>query len=249
MNGLAIHVDGRPQATTKSRRPSDSFALKAGRVARLLLLHPQRAWQVQQLAREGQISIGLASRAKRTLIEQAYAEDRDGLIALRDPRALLQSWEARYSAPVSRMSLYVMQDVAEAEWAAAQWCKLQGVEYALADFSGAWRVAPMVRYKQACIYVHASAHRDVVADLGQALGAKPAETGSNFVIGVTEDEAVFWAAQAVDGVRVLSPLQLYLDLRSQPGRGQEAAGEILRRALEPAFAQFGSTGTPESTRK
>ena len=50
------------------------------------------------------------------------------------------------------------------------------------------------------------------------------------------DAAVFTDAREVDGVRVISPLQLYLDLRALAGRGEDAAQEILEKQLHPLLA-------------
>jgi len=234
--GLVVHIDGRPNVVPDTRPLVGLFSPKASRVARLLLEQPQRGWQVQELARAARISLGLASRAKHALLEQGYAEERAGRVVLRDADALLAAWVAAYRPRVRRTQLYVMDEAARAEAAAAAWCEREGVEYGLAEYSGAWRLAPMVRYRQACVCVRLSASRDVLAELAAALDARPAETGSNVALLATDDEAVFMGARAVDGVRVLAPVQLYLDLMAQPGRGQEAAAELRRRALEPAFA-------------
>jgi len=40
----------------------------------------------------------------------------------------------------------------------------------------------------------------------------------------------------LDGVKVVSPLQLYLDLMKLSGRGKDAAEEVFDRELRPPFA-------------
>jgi len=235
--GLVVHVDGRPNVTPDTRPLSSPFTPKASRVARLLLGQPGRTWQVQELAREGRISLGLAFKAKDTLIEQGYVEEREGRVALRDARALLDAWAPAYKPPARRSQLYVMDEPARAEEAVATWCECQRVEYGLAEFSGAWRLAPMVRYKQACVCVRESASHDIFADLMKALDAKPVESGSNLTVLVSFDESVFFDSREAEGIHVLSPVQLYLDLATQRGRGREAADELLRRVLEPSFEQ------------
>ncbi len=234
---LVVHVNGRPNVAPDTRPLSNPFTPKASRVARLLLGQPGRTWQVQELAREGGISLGLAFKAKDALIEQGYVEEREGRVALRDARALLDAWASAYKPHARRSQLYVMDEPARAEEAVATWCDRQRVEYGLAEFSGAWRLAPMVRYKQACVYVRESASRDILADLMKALDAKPAETGSNLAILVSSDESVFFDSREAESICVLSPVQLFLDLATQRGRGKEAADELLRRVLDPSFEQ------------
>lgn len=234
-DGLVIHVTGRPNVAPDTRALLNPFAAKASRVARVMLIQPGRAWQVQELAREAKISLGLAFKSKDALIEQGYAEEREHGIAVRDPRALLDAWRAAYVSPARRSQYYVMDDTASAEAAVARWCDQHRADYGLADFSGAWRLAPMVRHKQASICVRESPSSDILASMISAVSAKPVETGSNLAISITSDEAVFFDAREVDGLRVLSPVQLYLDLHAQRGRGEEAGNELLRRVLEREF--------------
>jgi hypothetical protein len=46
---------------------------------------------------------------------------------------------------------------------------------------------------------------------------------------------VLYQSRTIDGIAVVSPLQLYLDLRKQPGRGEEAAQEILKQEIMPTW--------------
>jgi hypothetical protein len=218
------------------RAPDESFAtlpdlwqhcFDSRQRSELLWRHPQDLAAMPAAGR-----IGLAFKAKDALIEQGYVVEREGRVALRDGRALLDAWAAVYQPPMRRTQLYIMDEVDHAELAVAKWCKRHRTEYGLAEYSGAWRLAPMVRYKQASLCLGESASRDVLAELMKALDAKPVETGSNLVILTTSDESVFFDAREAEGVRVLSPVQLYLDLATQRGRGKEAADELFRRVLQ-----------------
>lgn len=240
-NGLVVHVEGRPNVAPDTRPLLDPFATKSSRIARVLLSQPGRAWHVQALAAAAQVSIGLASKAKSTLIEQGYAQERDGLVELRDAHALLEAWCAAYKAPVRRKSLFVMTDIARAETAVAEWCESHRIQYGLAEFSGAWRLAPMVRYMQASVCVHASATDDFLPPLLNSIEAKPVDSGSNLAILVTSDDALFHDAREVGGIRVLSPIQLYLDLRANRGRGWEAAEELMRKEIQPQLLEAAKT--------
>jgi hypothetical protein len=61
------------------------------------------------------------------------------------------------------------------------------------------------------------------------------DSGANVVLVVPEDPFVLYQSRTIDGIAVVSPLQLYLDLRKQPGRGEEAAQEILKREIMPTW--------------
>ncbi len=68
------------------------------------------------------------------------------------------------------------------------------------------------------------------------LDAREVDTGANCTLWITDDPAVFTDAREFDGVKVVSPLQLYLDLKVLAGRGEDAAQEILERELQPLLA-------------
>lgn len=240
-DGLAVHIQGRPNAAPDTRPLLDPFAAKSSRIARVLLAHPERSWHVKALAAAAQVSIGLASKAKNALIEQGYAQEREGQVELRDAHAMLEAWRAAYKAPVQRHSLFVLNEIDRAELAVAEWCQAHRIQYGLAEFSGAWRLAPMVRYKQASVCVRASATDDLLPRLLKSVEAKPVESGSNLAILVTSDDALFYDAREAGGIRVLSPIQLYLDLHSNPGRGREAADELMRVAIRPGLKEVSKT--------
>jgi len=226
--GLFIHVEGRKNPHRVTRKAVDPFAAKSSRLTRVLLSDPARGWQVQELAEETEISLGLASRVKRKLTDEAFAEVRDGLLFVRDPRALLKAWAEAYELP-KRRSFYVMEDVKCAENRIAKWGDETESRYALTAFSGAWRVAPMVRQEVLSVYVETQA--DNYSHLTEHLGAKSVDSGANLLLWVPADEYVFYGSRTVGGLNVVSSLQLYLDLLHLPGRGEEAAEEILDKEI------------------
>lgn len=88
----------------------------------------------------------------------------------------------------------------------------------------------MVRYNRSVIYVESDT-RQLTAELG----LKPVSTGANLIVSTPFDSVVFYGLQEVSGVSVASPIQLYLDLIGESGRGEEAAQEILEKAIKPTW--------------
>lgn len=229
--GLFIHIHGHRNARPDTRPTVDVFAAKSSRIIRVLLTHPKRGWQVQALAAEAQVSLGLASKTKCALVEQALAEERDGLLYPRQPEQLLREWSKRYSASRSkRVALFTLDKLQDAEQRIMEWCRTRSIRCALTQFSGAWRLAPMVRYNRSVIYVESDTHQ-----LTAELGLKPVSTGANLVVSAPFDSFVFYDQREVSGVSVVSPIQLYLDLIGESGRGEEAAQEILEKAIKPTW--------------
>lgn len=230
--GLFIHVSGRPNRRTSTKTAVNPFLKKSSRIVRAILTHPDRAWQVQQLAKEADVSMGLVSKVKNTLLEEAYLEERDHLLHLRDPGKLLQMWAARYRPSIKWLQLFAISRPPETEERLGEWCHANGVSYALTQLSAAWRYSPMVRYDKTVAYVDWKVIADSsLPSLLEHLGAKEVDTGVNCLLWITDDPAVFTDTREINGVKVVSPLQLYLDLKILPGRGEEAAQEILENEL------------------
>ena len=91
----------------------------------------------------------------------------------------------------------------------------------------------MVRYDKSVAYVEGNLeHGSKLKSLLEHLDAKEVDTGANCTLWITDDPAVFTDAKEFDGVNVVSPLQLYLDLKVLAGRSEDAAREILERELQ-----------------
>ncbi len=233
--GFFLQVEGRKPVRAARQAEIDPFAIKSSRIARVLLGSPKRGWQLQELADEAQVSIGLVAKVKRALLDQAFVEERERHLHLRDPKGLLDAWATAYESSGERVAIYVMQKAGEAERRIARWCAEKAVRVALTDMAGAWRLAPSVRYQQSTVYVESKDDVDVVNDLVEHLGARRVDSGANLVLVPPKDPYVFYQSRKVDDIDVASPLQLYLDLRKQPGRGEEAAQEILKREIMPTW--------------
>jgi hypothetical protein len=90
----------------------------------------------------------------------------------------------------------------------------------------------MVRYDKSVVYIDKKVESE--ANLKALFGhidAREVDTGANCTLWITDDPAVFSDAKEVDAVMVVSPLQLYLDLKALAGRGEDAAQEILEKEL------------------
>lgn len=234
-SGLFIHIAGKPNRPTISKAVNP-FSKRSSRIVRALLTHPRKGWQVQQLAREADVSLGLVSKVKTTLLEDAYLEERERLLFVRDGVKLLQGWSAEYRPHVKRVQLFAIPRPNEIEKRLAEWCRANKVTYALTQLAAAWRYSPMVRYDKSVAYIERKLETDnKLKSLLEHLDAKEVETGANCILWITDDPAVFTDSKEFDGVKAVSPLQLYLDLMALSGRGQDAAEEVFERELRPLF--------------
>ena len=223
--------DNYPKPESEIGRLKSLFAIKSSRVVRLLLENPERVWRVQEIAEDAYVSIGLAYKVKERLLDmEMVIQDQNGVM-LKDPESLLREWTTKYSYRKSRsLPFYADGSVSELEAELGRYCIRNTIDYAFTLFSGAERVAPFSRYVRGFAYVKL----DPVA-VAEGLGWKPVDSGANFTLLAPFDESLMWNTQLVDGDRVVSDLQLYLDLASYKGRGEEAASFLFEQRIKPKW--------------
>ena len=60
---------------------------------------------------------------------------------------------------------------------------------------------------------------------------KEVESGPNVNILSPYDEGVFYDMKGIQGVKIISPVQIYLDLKGIRGRGEEVAETLLNKEI------------------
>jgi hypothetical protein len=219
-----------PDAAVRKRELRPLHSPKAERVLRVPLNAGSRAWKMQHLAREAHVSLGQVANVKRLLLDREWAESAADGLRLRSPGdavlPLLTGWASSCRAERNRAQQYdTMQTPPEIE---AELCSNHAV--ALTALSGAVRLAPAVRYQRVTAYVEGD-----TAGAAGSVGLRRVTGGGNVVLLIPYDEGVFHGGRVVDGVRVISPVQLYLDLAGIKGRGEKAAQPILHDVIKPLW--------------
>jgi hypothetical protein len=222
---------GAPNPRIERRSLRSIFSPKASRILRVLLEQPKRRWKVQDLAVEAKVSLGLVPKVKERLLDLEYAREEEKGLSLSRHEELLRRWSASYSYLKSQsVDSYGSGGPGVLEQQLVQYCRSKGIRYGLALFSGAGRVAPFARYLRGFAYVDADP--GVVAS---ALGWKPVPSGANFTLLRPFDEGLWYGSKEMNEEMVMSDVQLYLDLASFKGRGEEAAEAILEQRLRPQW--------------
>lgn len=214
------------------RRPLRSlFSPKASRAIRVLFESPNQFWQVQKLARESRVSLGLAAKVKQRLLDLEYAREGSEGTTLGKPEELLRAWANKIVQEKSIVvGVYAPGEPTAIEQALSKFCENEGIRYALTQFSGAARVAPFTRYNRGSAYVDLDP-KSVV----QRLGWKAVDTGANFALPWPFDDGIWYGTRQVDHDWVVSDIQLFLDLMQSKGRGEEAATSLLEQRLRPSW--------------
>jgi len=186
---------------------------------------------MQDLADEAQVSLGQASNVKKLLDSRELIEKTEGGFTLREPFSILSEWSRNYAFRKNRtMDFYSLKSIPEIEAQIAEVCKRNKISYALTGFSGAARFASAVRYQRVMAFV--DAEEDQLLKLFEF---KEVGSGANVTLLMPYDAGVFYGVTKKEGIRVVSPVQLYLDLMGFKGRGEEAANALLEEVIRPLW--------------
>lgn len=225
-----IENEGKPNRFAEKRDIRSLYSPKASRVLRVLLLNPKKSWKTQELANEAKVSLGQVANVKKLLADREWISETDSGILLSRPSDLLTEWSENYSYEKNEVyDYYSLKQPSDIENELAAYCDNNNIEYALTGFSGANRTAPSVRGQRVMAYV------SVIDDgLENALNLKKVASGANVTLFVPYDEGVFYG-NGKNNIRIVSPVQLYLDLKNYRGRGEEAAETIRNQVIEKTW--------------
>lgn len=226
-----IQIKGNPNPFKNGKKLKSLFSPKSSRVLRAMLINPGKRWYVRDLAQEVDVSLGQVSNVKKRLLDYEFIIEEKKKFKLTQPEKLLQRWTGNYSyAKSSLTNFYSLQAPREFEINFSQYCRAQSLVYAFTLFSGAARIAPFVRYNRVFAYAPTFPQ-----NAQEELQLKPVQTGANITILTPYDEGLLYGLQSISGEEVVCDLQLYLDLKSYGGRGNEAAEMILEKRLKPKW--------------
>ncbi|MEW6054589.1 MAG: type IV toxin-antitoxin system AbiEi family antitoxin [Nitrospirota bacterium] len=228
-----IFVDrsGRSNPFPVMRISKSVFSPKSSRILRVLLADPSKRWFVEGLSQEAGISIGLTSRVKQALLAEEWIKEENKSFYLVKPEEMLSQWVSNYSYQKNQsFSYYSRLSENQLEAAIKKECEQRKYRYGLALFSGAKKVAPFVRFMRLFCYIDGN-----IEDIEKTLQLKKVQTGTNITLLQPYDQGIFYRLQNIQGVSVVSDIQLYLDLKSYKGRGEEAAQAIFEQRIKPIW--------------
>jgi len=203
------------------------YAPKSSRVLRVLLMRASESWKTQALSREAGVSIGQVANVRKLLRDREWIAESDPGFKLTNPQRLLAAWSENYTFRKNVVrDFYSLKGQEEVEEDLARACEQLDVPYAFSGFSAARRVAPAVRGQRVMAYVST-----ISEGLLQRAGLKEVASGANVSLMVPYDEGVYYKARQVDSLKVVCPVQLYLDLKGDKGRGEEAAEAVWKQEL------------------
>lgn len=228
---IYIEKQGNPNLFAEKRDLRTLYSPRAQRILRVLLSGPGKSWKTRELSEEARVSLGQVSNVRKLLADREWIRTEPDGFLLSDPEALLHEWGENYSTRKNRIrDFYTLKSVPEFEAGLASICAQEGLAYALTGFSAAGRLAPAVRRQKVHAYLEEAG--TVLASL---LGMKEVPSGANVSLLTPYDEGVFYGTREIDSIRIVSPVQIYLDLLGLRGRGEEAAAALLEEVIRPQW--------------
>ena len=205
------------------------FSPKASRVVRILLVYPQKEWSILGLSEEAETGFGHTYRLVRTLIKMGLCRKTEtNRIKASNTGELLSRWATYHNFALLNdvKAYYSTEKDFDGFLKKLSSAVSRDRNYALTLHAGATLVAPYVRPANVHIYVDVEEE----SEWEKRLDLQLIELGGNVFLVKPYDEGVFYGVQEVRGLRVVSNVQLYVDLYNYPARGREAA-EHLRKEL------------------
>jgi len=220
----------------EKRKRRDPFSDKASLILRELLKSPGRHWGVRELAGKIVLDPGYVSRMAKSLAESGYVARVNRKLRIRSSREILSDWVRAYSLKKNDHNRFFVlaPDVKSIIQRLREIDIPQKCEYALSVQAGASLVAPHAVYKEVHMYVDDG---EGIEFFKKELDLKDADQGSNLVLmHPYYRHSVFYDCREIDGLRIVSDIQLYLDLYEYPVRGREQAAYLYDKRLKSLFS-------------
>ena len=227
--GLHIRERGHRNRFRSPGRVESAFGPKGSRVARWLLLNPNKVFLQREIALHTGLDQGYVSRVVKKLVDMELVSRQRNGISVRDPDLLLDSWFEEYRFDRNntlRGHIPALSGHRLARQMAGTLSDMD-VQYAMTGLAAAWFYTGYASFRLLTIYLD-----DLPSgELLKAIGFRDEARGSNTWLITPNDMGVFDGAELASGVRCVHPVQVYLDLKGHPERSVEAAEELRERLL------------------
>ena len=222
--GLHIRERGHRNRFRSPGRVVSAFGPRGSRVARWLLINPNKVFLQREIAFHTGLDRGYVSRVVRRLLDSGLVSRRRNGIYVRDPDLLLDSWleESRFDRnDILRGHIPALSGGRLARQVAGTLNDMD-VRYAMTGLAAAWFYTGYASFRLLTVYLD-----DFPSDeLLETIGFRDESRGANTWLVTPNDIGVFEGFGFVDGARCVHPVQAYLDLKEHPERSIEAAEEL-----------------------
>lgn len=217
----------------KQKKMKNIFADKATLVLRKMIRDPDKKWVVRDFVGPHSVSLGMAQQVLEVMARRGYVErikkGPESYTILTNRKRLIEDWLKKYQFELNEISTYYSP---EKDILKKIGVDLEEDKYALALHTGANLITNFVRTDHIYFYLNTQTWDKDILEIRQRLELKELVKGGNIhMINPYYKNSVFFNIQKIKRYRVVSNLQLYLDLYNFQPRGREHA-EYLKETLE-----------------
>lgn len=243
LNAPGIRVDRQRQdrparaAWSAPVREINPFSKKASRVLRALFSAPGESVRVSELAARTHLAIGWASNVADALVQRGYATRSEDGLRLADPVAALLDWTNAYQWRKNPSRSYAVPlDRDQVLERLGRACEKWKTPWAVTLLAAAERRIGYVRGAGMLhVYLGGADEAQMRGILSELFAEESAAEGGLAIMEPYYGVGICVEAENVSGIRVVSDLQLFLDLAHFPVRGIEAAEMLLKRRMAKAL--------------
>ncbi len=192
-------------------------------IIRVLLNGKEKKWKLRELAAEAEVSLGMTVKIVNALESCGHITKTKG-IRIVNWKNLLKSWSYTVSVKQNKKLEFIAAE--RPQFLIKKISQLLKKEiHAFTLFSATEIIAPYVSPNKVHLYILKN-KTTKISDILTKTGIMPAEEGN--IICYLVDEKYFYGTKEIRGIKIVSLPQLYIDLISYGGRGEEAAEQILK---------------------
>ena len=225
VKGILIEREGFKNKYPEAREGRNPFSDKASLIIRELIVNYGKARRVRELADHLELSAGFVSKMAAELDERGYIQRSQKGLLLINPEELIADWVNHYSIRDNRQYRYFLAAISVDEvLKKIRDLELPEAGYAIAAQAGANLVYKHAAHDVVHVYVEDDQMR---GNFANSLKLERVERGENIILMKSKyKKSVFYHSRKIQGLNVVSDLQLYLDLYHYPKRGREQAEKI-----------------------
>ena len=236
--GILIDQRSRERKAAGFREVNSPFSDKSSLVLRAMMEEPDRCWGNNEIAEKAGVSPGWVSQICGRLAELRYAvraEDRK--LKLFRPQDVLADWVEFYRLrKQEQYRFHLPADSSEAVMKALKSADCLRKHKGLLSFqAGASLVAPHASFREVHVYSEGLPAGLAAWSKELALEESSPSESNLVLISPFYGVAARYGCRVIAGFPLVSDVQLYLDLRLYPLRGEEAARHLFEKRLAPKW--------------
>lgn len=232
---LYLERVGFPNMFPEKRKGRGIFSDKASLILREVFKDVKKQWGVRELARAIGIDPGFVSRMGKELEKRDYFIRVNSKLVMQDPKSILEDWVYEYDYKKNKeMNFFCLSKRPEEILEKIKNKNIpDNIQYALGFQAGANLISPYSVYNEVHIYIDDISCIKWFAD---NLNLSEVEEGANLKFLLPHyRNSVFYDIQKKDNLKIVSDIQLYLDLCKYPIRGREQADHLYEKRLKNIF--------------